>query len=147
MDPRTEQMLAARAERAAANPPPPRGAKGVLQEARRWAQTNRHSSKILAGTVVAVFFAGYYLIVTLPAQRADRLENEARAAERLTAHIASKQVEKSDCLAKADADAAAQWAAACKARREGPNCALPQDKFDALQKAETAARNACLLVK
>ena len=147
MDPRTEQMLAERAQRAAASPGSPGGPSASGPGARGWAKPHGFTLKLLVGAVIVVFFAGYSLLVILPAKRADRLAAEAQAAEQMRTHLASKQVAKSDCLAKADADAAAQWAAACKARREGVNCALPQNQIDTLGKAETAARNACLLVK
>ena len=50
-----------------------------------------------------------------------------------------------DCLSKAQADADARWTAACKARRQGANCPLPEAQADAFDRAESAARNACLI--
>jgi len=131
MDPRTEKMLAERAERNAAPPAPRRGP--------------LTSIKLLAGAGLAVVFAVYYLTVALPAQRADQLQMEARAAERLKAATSSRQVSVADCLTKAQADAEAQWTAACKARKQGANCPLPEAQGEDLDRAGSAARNACLL--
>ena len=130
MDPRTEKMLAERGSKPAAPSTPPR---------------RPLNSKLLAGAVVAVLFTAYYFAVALPAQRADRLDMEARVAASVKADVASKHTSVADCLAKAQADAEAQWTAACKARKEGPNCPLPARQADAFDNAESAARNACLI--
>ena len=145
MDPRTEKMLAERAERAAATPAPVRGPFSAIHNGRRWAKTHATATKLLAGVVLALFFGVYYLTVTVPAQRADQLQMEARAAERQKADIGSRQVSVSDCLTKAQADAEAQWTAACKARKQGANCPLPEAQADEFDRAESTARNACLL--
>lgn len=145
MDPRTEKMLAENAQRVAATPAPLRGPLRVLGDARRWARTHATATKLLAGAVMAVLFAVYYLGVTVPAQRADRLQMDARAAERLKAATASRQDSVAECLSKAQTEADARWTAACKARRQGANCPLPEAQADAFDHAETAARNACLL--
>jgi hypothetical protein len=130
MDPRTEKMLAERAERKAAPPAPQRRPVNI---------------KLLAGAGAAVLFAAYYFAVALPAQRADQLEVETRAAERVKADTSSKHVSVADCLAKVQADAEAQWTAACKAKKQGPSCPLPEHQADAFESAESAARNACLI--
>lgn len=145
MDPRTEKMLAERAERKAAAPAPSRGPLGSVDDARKWVKTNPAATKLLGGAAAAVVFVAYYLIVALPAQRADRVEIQTRAAEAVKTETTSKHTAVSDCLANVQAEADAQWAAACKAKREGPNCPLPERQADAFQRAETAARNACLI--
>jgi len=147
MDPRTEQLLKDRAQKAATTPPPPRGAMAALNSARQWATKNRNSTRILAGAAVAVFFAAYHLIVTLPAQRADQLELKARADESLKMDVTSRQSAVDACLSKAKADADAIWAAGCKKRREGATCALPEQQANTIERDERAARNACLMTK
>jgi hypothetical protein len=92
-----------------------------------------------------VLFTAYYFAVALPAQRADRLDMEARVAASVKADVASKHTSVADCLAKVQADAEAQWTAACKARKEGRNCPLPARQADAFDNAESVARNACLI--
>src|SRR5262245_10577521 len=113
MDPRTEKMLAERAAKIAATPAPLRGPVNAVDDARLWAKKNAQRAKVLAGASVVVLFVAYYLIVTLPAQRADQLEMKAHAAESLKADVTSRQVSMSDCLSKAEADADAKWTAAC----------------------------------
>ena len=145
MDPRTEKMLAEHAEKIAATPAPLRGPLSAFHDARGWMKKNAGTAKLLAGAGLVVLIAIYYLTVTLPAQRADRFEMESRAAERLKADVTSRQDVISECLTKAKADADEKWAATCKSRRQGPNCALPERQADAFEKAEKDARNACLL--
>ena len=147
MDPRTEKMLAERAERAAATPAPRLGQFRTLGDVRRWAKTHAKAARLLAGAVVALVIAVYYLAVALPAQRADRRQMEARAAEQLKADTVSTHVTVSDCLSKAQTDADDRWTAACKARRQGANCPLPEAQADEFDRDESAARNACLLGK
>ena len=145
MDPRTEKMLAERAERIAATPAPLRGPLNAAHDTRRWVKTHAGTAKLLAGVIVAVLFLAYYFLVTLPAQRADRLQLEARAAANLKADVTSRQVSVSDCLSKAQADADARWNDACKKRRQGANCPLPEQQANAFERAESDARNACLI--
>lgn len=145
MDPRTEQMLAERAQRIAATPAPRRGPWSVLHDARRWAAKPGNEKKLLAGALVVVLLVAYYFMVALPAQRADELAMEARAAESLKASVVARQDAVSACLSKAKSDADAQWAAACKARRQGSNCPLPERQAETFERAERNARNACLL--
>ncbi|HEX5068599.1 MAG TPA: hypothetical protein VFV78_00180 [Vicinamibacterales bacterium] len=132
MDPRTEQMLAERAERAAA-------------AAAKKPKTHATALKLLGGVACVVVFAAYYFVVALPAQRADQRQTETRTAENLKAATAAKHESVADCLTKAQAAADAQWTAACKARKQGPNCPLPEQQADAFDRAESIARNACLL--
>ena len=134
MDPRTEKMLAERAEAAKVAPTP--------APSRRSPQTK---TKLLAAAGAAVFLVVYHFAVRLPAERADRLAMETRAAESLKTNTAARQDSVSECLTKAKADADAQWAAACKARRQGPNCPLPERQANTFEQAERDARNACLL--
>lgn len=134
MDPRTEKMLAERAEAAKVAPTP--------APQRRSPKTK---TKLLAVAGAAVFFVAYHLIVTLPAHRADRLEMEARAAQSLKTNTAARQDSVSECLTKAKDEADAQWTTACKARRQGPNCPLPERQATAFEQAERESRNACLL--
>jgi hypothetical protein len=145
MDPRTEKMLAERAERMAATPPPLRGSLQTFDGARFWVKTHANTARLLAGGILAVLFAAYYLSVALPAQRADQARMETRAAERLKTDTASHHATVADCLSKAQIDADQRWTAACKARRQGPNCPLPEEQADAFDRAETAGRNACLI--
>ena len=147
MDPRTEQMLAERAQKTAATPAPLRGPLRSLHDARHWVKTHPRRTKFVAGAFGAVLIAASYLIVVLPAQRADRLEMESRAADRLKTETTSRQATVSACLTKAKIDADARWAAACKTRREGADCPLPERQADAFQRDERTARNACLLVQ
>ena len=144
MDPRTEKMLTENAQKVAATPAPLRGPMGAWNDARRW-KLHARETKLLAGAAVAVLFAVYYLAVALPAQRADRLEEKSRAADKLSAATTSRQVSVSECLTKAQSDADARWAAACKARRQGAVCPLPKEQADAFDRDERNARNACLL--
>lgn len=145
MDPRTEKMLAERAQRNAATPAPLRAPLAVAHDGRRWVKTHANAARLIAGAAVAALFAGYYLIVTLPAQRADRMELQARAAESVKAETTMNHTAVSDCLSKAKADADARWDAACKARRQGPNCPLPEHQAETYERDESNARNACLL--
>jgi type II secretory pathway component PulM len=145
MDPRTEKMLAEHAEKTAATPAPLRGPLSAVQNARRWTRTHAGETKLLAGAAVVLIFAAYYLVVTLPAQRADRMEMQARAAESVKVETTATHTAVSDCLAKVQAEADARWAAACKAKREGPNCPLPEHQADTYEHDESAARNACLI--
>lgn len=145
MDPRTEKMLEENAQKIAATPALLRGPLSALHDARRWAKTHARATQLLAGALVAVLVAAYYLLVTLPAQRADRMQMEARAAETVKAETISTHTAVSECLSKAQTDADARWNAACKARREGANCPLPEHQADAFDRAESDARNACLI--
>jgi hypothetical protein len=80
----------------------------------------------------------------MPADRQDRMQMDARAAENLKAATSEHHVAVSDCLSKAQTDADARWTAACKTRREGANCPLPQQQAQAFERDERDARNACL---
>ena len=140
-------MLAERPEKVASTPAPPRGPWSALHDARRWAATHGRETKLLAGALVVVLVGVYYFVVALPAQRADRLQVEARAVESFKASVAAREVSVPECLSKAKSDADAEWAAACKARRQGATCPLPERQADTIERAERAARNACLLAR
>lgn len=145
MDPRTEKLLAERAQKIAATPAPLRGPIRVLESAQFWAKAHVREAKILAGALVAVLVGAYYLGVALPAQRAERLETEAYAAAKLRDKTTSRQTSMSECLTKAETEANDRWTAACKARREGPNCPLPEKQAEDFDRTERTARNACLM--
>jgi hypothetical protein len=147
MDPRTEKMLAERAQKMAATPPVLRGPSRAIDQGKRWARAHTNEAKLLAGVTAAVLFGAYYLFVTLPAQQSDRMQLEARAAETIKAETTANHGAVVDCLSKAQAEADARWTAACKAKREGPNCPLPEKQADAFNHDESAARNACLTQK
>jgi len=145
MDPRTEKMLAEHAQRTAATPAPLRGPLAAALDTRRWVKTHTNAARLIAGAAAAALFGGYYLIVTLPAQRADRMQLQARAVETVKAETTLNHTAVSECLSKAQSDADARWNAACKARRQGPNCPLPERQAETFERDESNARNACLL--
>ena len=145
MDPRTEKMLAERAQKMAATPPLLRGTVGALDAATHRVKKNTTAAKIWAAAVIVLLFAAYYVFVTMPADRQDRKQLDAHAAESLKAATTERQVAVSDCLSKAQTDADARWAAACKTRREGANCPLPEQQAQAFERDERETRNSCLL--
>lgn len=147
MDPRTEKMLAERAQKVAATPPVLRGPSRAVEGAVRWAKAHTKEAGLLAGAGAAVLFVGYYVFVTLPAERSDRMQLEARAAETIKAETTANHGAVVDCLSKVKTDADARWAAACKAKREGANCPLPEAQARAFERDESQARNACLMQK
>jgi hypothetical protein len=110
-----------------------------------WVKTHTRAAKIGAAIVVGVLLAVHSLFVRMPAQQVDQLQMDARAAHNLEAETAARQVAVSDCLSKVEADADAQWAAACKARRQRAGCALPERQTVAFETEEHQARNSCLL--
>ena len=145
MDPRTEKLLAENAQKMASIPVPLRGTVRAGGSATRWAKRNPTRMKIAAAAIVVVLLGAHYLLVQMPAHRFEQSQFTARAADRLKAETVERQAATDDCLAKAKADADAKWAAACKARRERPGCALASHQVDQLDAGETQARNACLL--
>lgn len=136
MDPRTEKMLAERGTRPEAASPSPRASSGAMKNA-----------KLLATVGAVILFAVYYVLVALPAQQQDRQELKARDVENIKASVTARQDAMSDCLTKAQTEADARWTAACKAKREGPTCTLPENQTRDLERTERDARNACLLSK
>ena len=145
MDPRTEKMLAERAQKMAAIPPPLRRPVSAVNDARRWAKTNTPAMKILAGVVAAVLVGAYYLFVSLPAERLDQEQIKARAAENLKAETNARQDKVLDCLTTVQTEADARWNAACKALHEGEKCPLPERQAQAFERDESDARNSCLI--
>ena len=144
VDPRTAKLLAEREQRAAAAPPPARGPLVALNGAGTWAKKHTLAAKIGAAVLAAVVLVAYYVFVTMPEQRLDRMELDSRAAEKIKTDTTARQVAMTDCLSKAEAEATARWTAACKARREGPSCTLSSQQTDALGRQESEARNSCL---
>lgn len=145
MDPRTEKMLAERGQKAASAPPPPKSPLRALNDAKAWIKVHGLAAKVGAAAAVIVLIAAHYVFVTLPAQREERMQLEARAAEHFKAETVASQVATDDCLSKAAAEADARWNAACKARRESAGCALPASLAEELQRQESQARNSCLM--
>lgn len=144
MDPRTERMLAEREQKAAV-PPLLKRPSRAINEARAWVKAHGLAAKLGAAAAFVVLIAAYYLLVTMPGHRLERLEMEARAAERVRSQTAANQVAMDDCLSKAAAEAEARWSAACTSRRERSGCSLPAPLTDELQRAESQARNSCLM--
>ena len=141
MDPRTERMLAERGQKAATVPPPLMRPSRAINEAKAWVKAHGLAAKLGAGVAFIVLIAAYYLLVTMPARRLERVQVEARAAERFKSETAANQVATDDCLSKAAAAAEARWSAACTSRRERTGCALPGSLADELQREESQARN------
>jgi hypothetical protein len=145
MDPRTEKMLAERQQKEAAVPPHLRRPLRALNGATTWVKTHTLAAKVGTAALAVVFFAAYAVFVSLPAQRRDRMQIDARAAEHLKTETTAGQVATADCLSKAQAEADARWTAACKAKREGAGCTLPWRQTGALEREESEARNSCLM--
>lgn len=145
MDPRTEKLLSENAQKMAAVPAPLRGTVRAGNSATRWLKRNPTQAKIAAAAFVAALIGGHYVLVQMPAQRYEQSQFNARAMDRLKTETVERQTTTDECLAKAKEDGEAKWAAACKARREKPGCALASHQVDALDAEEAQARNACLL--
>jgi len=108
MDPRTEKMLAERAQKAALV--------RALDDLRAWVKAHATAAKVAAAGAVIVLLAAHYILVAKPAERSEQLQMEARAAERVKTDTAARQVAMDECLSKATDEAEARWKAACKAR-------------------------------
>jgi len=121
MDPRTAKMLADHAQADASVPPPLRGIVRFKNKTRAWVR------------------------IAWPAAERERLADQARAVERLTAEVVARQTALDACLSTAEAEAEARWASACKERRERPGCVLPARVVEEQQERESRARNACLM--
>ena len=145
MDPRTAKMLEERAQAAQAIPKPLRGITRFSANARHWIKRNRLHAIALSVVAIVVLGVGYYSMVVVPAAERDRVELANRSAERLKTETISKHSNIEACLEKAKTDAAAEWVAACKAKREKPGCALPRNVVQEQQQRENQARNACLV--
>ena len=146
MDPRTEKMLAERAEAAAKLPRPLREGIRIRDQVRAWVRVHKPHAILISTAMVATLVAGYYTMVVLPAAERDRTELETRSAERLKSSTASRQNAVDACLEKAKTDAEAEWVNACKARRQRAGCALPRGVVEEQRRRESAARNACLII-
>ena len=144
VDPRTAKLLAEREQKAAAVPPSLRRPLGALNGAKAWAKTHTREAKVGAAALAVVLLAAYYVFVTIPSQRLDRMEEAAHAAEKIKVDTTARQVAMTDCLSKAETEATARWTAACKARREGAGCTLSERQTDTLAREESEARNSCL---
>ena len=145
MDPRTEKMLAERQQKAAAVPPLLRKPLGAVNGATTWMKTHGRAAKFGAAALAAAVLAAYSFFVSIPEQRRDRLQLDARAAEALKTETTARHTAVADCLSKAQAEADARWTAACKVRREGAGCTLPWRQSGDLEREESNARNACLV--
>jgi hypothetical protein len=145
MDPRTEKLLEDRARRVASTPPLLRGLVRASYDCKGWLKAHGLAVKAGAAAGIIVLFAAYHLLVVRPAERFAVSQVEARAAERIRAATVARQTAVDDCLSKADAEAAARWKAACRARRERSGCALTARLTDELQRKENDGRNACLM--
>jgi hypothetical protein len=145
MDPRTAKMLADHAQADAAVPPPLRGIARFKNKARAWVRASRARANgvLLAATVTLI--VGYVTTIAWPAAERERIAEEARAVERLTAEVVARQTALDACLSTAEAEAEARWASACKERRERPGCVLPARVVEEQQERESRARNACLM--
>lgn len=144
MDPRTAKLLAEREQRAAAAPPRVGRALGALNGAGTWAKRHTLAAKVGAAVLAAVVLTAYYVFVTMPSQRLDRMEEAAVTAEKVKSETTARQVAMTECLSKAETEATTRWTAACKARREGAGCTLSAQQTDALDREESVARNSCL---
>jgi hypothetical protein len=133
MDPRTEKMLADRAELEASAKPARRGSPSA------------RAAGLTGAAVLVVVLGAYHVLVTRPAQARAEAEVDMRAAERLRAEIVARQVETDNCLATAEAESGARWNAVCKQNRRQNDCALSGDLTDQLEQQASHARNACLL--
>ena len=139
-------MLAERAEAAEKIPRPLRGVWRRKDDARLWIRTHRAHAIVGAIVAVGVLVAGYQLLIVRPAAERDRIALATQSAERLKTQTASRQTTVDACLAKAQEDAAAAWAKACRARKERNGCALPARVIQEQKQQETAARNSCLMI-
>ena len=147
MDPRTEKLLAENAQKMASIPAPLRGTVRARNSATRWFKRNPTQAKVSVAAGVVLLLAGHFFLVQLPAQRNEQTQFNARAADRLKAETVQRQTTTDECLARVKEEADAKWAAACKARREKPGCALASHQVDEMDAQEAQARNACLLKK
>lgn len=145
MDPRTAKMLADHAQADASVPPPLRGIVRVKNQARAWVKASPARAIGVSVAVTVALMVGYVTTIAWPAAERERLADQARAVERLTAEVVARQTAMDACLSNAEAESEARWASACKERRERPGCVLPARVVQAQQQRESQARNACLM--
>lgn len=145
MDPRTAKMLADHAQADASVPAPLRGIVRSKNKVRAWVQASRARAIGVSLAVTVALMTGYVTTIAWPAAERERLADQARAVERLTAEVVARQTALDTCLSQADAESEARWASACKERRERPGCVLPARVVEEQQARESQARNACLL--
>ena len=146
MDPRTAKMLADHAQADASVPPPLRGIVRFKNKARAWVEANRVRAIGVSIAATVALIVGYVTMIAGPAAERDRVADQARAVERLTAEVAARQTALDACLSNAQAESEERWASACKERRERAGCALPARVVEDQQQRESQARNACLIV-
>ena len=145
MDPRTEKLLADRAQKAALLPPPLRPVARTASDLKFRLKGYGVLIKVGAAAAVIALLAAYHVFITRPAERLAQSQLDARTAARIRTDSASRQLAMDDCLSKAAADAEAEWKAACKAHHERAGCALPARQNQELQRKEGEARNSCLM--
>jgi hypothetical protein len=146
MDPRTAKMLADHAQADASVPPPLRGIVRFKNKARAWVKASRVRAIGVSIAATVALIVGYVTTIAWPAAERDRLANQARAVERLTAEVAARQTALDACLSKAQAESEERWASACTERRERAGCVLPARVVEEQQQRESQARTACLMV-
>jgi hypothetical protein len=138
-------MLAERDQKAASMPPVLRGAVRAAGDLKFRAKAHAFSVKVGAVAVVIALIGTYYLFVARPAARFEASQLTAREAARIRTDASTRQLAMDDCLAKAAAEAASRWKAACSARRERAGCALNARLNQELQRKESEERNVCLM--
>lgn len=146
MDPRTARMLADHAQADAAVPRPLRKLVRVRRDVLAWVKTSRLRAIVLSIAATATLVIGYVTLIAAPAAERDRLAIQARADERLASEVVARQTAVDACLAKAQTDAQAMWARACKAKGERPGCALSARVIEEQRRRESQARNSCLMM-
>jgi hypothetical protein len=144
VDPRTERLLAARAQAAASAPATGRrgtfGPKAIVV----WLRAHFLVASVAVAAMAVGAFVAYSTLITLPA--AERQENalNVQLQQETEERAAANQAGLEACLAKADVDREALWRAACQARKAAPGCALPQTVVTEQNKRHRDVRNECL---
>jgi hypothetical protein len=140
MDPRTIKMLEERRGKDGAVPPP-EIVRSQREQVMAWLQKHQRPVGIGVAALVVVSLVGRYALVTAPAARQEQIVQQAQAqAQQAGAQDDTLQ----KCLADAEATYTAEIEKACKAKKQGADCALPGLVADRIEAQRLDGRIACM---
>ncbi len=142
MDPRTIKMLE---ERGQAPPEVTLSAAELRakQQAKlqAWLTANRTRVAVGGSVVLVAVWVGYYALVTLPAHERQQIGQQQQVQEQ---EAEAQNVGLQTCLAEADATHTADLEKACKAKKQGSDCALPAATTDNIDCRRLDTRIDCI---
>ncbi len=142
MDPRTIKMLDERRQAPPEVTLSPAELRAKQQaKVQAWLAANRTLLAVGGSVLVVAVWVGYYALVTLPAQERQEVGQQQQVQEQ---QAEAQNLGLQTCLAEADATHAVDLEKACKAKKQGADCALSSATTDNIDRRRLDTRIDCI---